>query len=141
MISALASPSTKSTNAARVVALWRFCGAVLIPHFKALASRTGCMCQKAFLICFCVLIIAGSRVATSNRGNLPSGESLSINKMHRLKNKLLFFPCQARKPYNHKGFTRFQAEKLSGKNFPPGRQFRRLICRKAKLGIARWYVP
>ena len=57
-----------------------------------------------------------------NNDKLASGESLSTNKLHRLKNNFPLFACHARNPSNHKAFRLFQARKLYGKNFRPGHQ-------------------
>ena len=83
----------------------------------------------------CVALFAG------DTSNLPSGRTLSTSFLQIDENKFSFFSCQARKPYSHKGFRRFQAEKQSGKNFPSGRQIPAISSRKATRAIVRWYVP
>jgi len=83
----------------------------------------------------CAALFAG------NASNLASGENLSKSFCLHPENNFSFFSCQARKPYSHKTFRRFQAEKLSGKNFPSGRQIPAISSRKATRAIVRWYVP
>ena len=77
-------------------------------------------------------VIIGGMVATGDRENLSIGEVLSAFYFSIPENNFSFFDCHARKPYSHKGFPAIPTGKQSGKNFSPGRQFRRLNSRKAR---------
>ena len=90
---------------------------------------------RVWFVLVCVALFAG------DTSNLPIEGTLSTSFLQIGENNFSFFSCQARKPYSHKGFRRFQAEKQSGKNFPSGRQIPAISSRKATRAIVRWYVP
>lgn len=54
---------------------------------------------------------------TGNRENLSNERSMSTSFHQIGESKFSLLACHARKPYSHKGFPRFQPEKLSGKTF------------------------
>lgn len=90
---------------------------------------------KLNLICHLVwfgLVWFARRLVRGDGCNLAIERSLSTSILQELKNKFSFFPCQARKPYNHKAFPRFHAREIIGKNFAACVNFQRRSAGKQR---------